>query len=137
MYFNEVNTQMSTINTSKDTTLTTLIKKYAERVARKHFIKIICGKNHSIFKTECNLVEMAQSRLQEMILVSYHNASINTVKPLVKNMIRSFAIKKINSYDDDKSIKDDAINSFMEEDLESVFEFSNQSRGDNSWTSQS
>lgn len=71
-----------------------LLLIYATRVARRLLLARSCEADHPVLEVEENLIQMARSRLQEFLMVTFPG-QFEKVRPTVITMIRRMAINKI------------------------------------------
>lgn len=76
-----------------------IIETYILRLSRLCYLKNFCHDEHPVLIAENHLVEMAQAKLQEYLLINYTGTELRTLGPALKFKIHDLIIDKIKLYD--------------------------------------
>ncbi len=85
---------------------TEVVRVYACRIARRMLLSRNCEADHPVLLIEQDLIQMAQSKLQEFLLASFVDGDQEKVKTRVSDSIRKIAAAKIRSSEEDQDVKD-------------------------------
>ncbi len=86
-----------------------VVRVYACRIARRMLLSRNCESDHPVLLIEQNLIQMAQSKLQEFLLASFPDGEQDRVKKRVSDSIRRIAANKIRSSEEDQEVKEGLI----------------------------
>ncbi len=99
------------------------VKTYATRLARLYFLQHACSDDHPVLIAEQQLIEMARSKLQESLLVSFSVDEILKMRPYIAWWVKSIARIRACSHIDGKDAQGIVTLSIDDEELGDLFEF--------------
>lgn len=96
------------------------IRTFASRLARRLLLERLCGDGHPVLANENDLVEMASSRLQELMLCHPERARSAT-RAKVEAAVRRTAAERIARSDEDEDVKQEMLDRLRRVDLAHLF----------------
>ena len=97
---------------------TDMIRTFATRLARRCLLEKLCPVDHPIMIAELALVEMARSKLQEHIMITYDHEDYPCVVTQLQQMIREIAEKKIRGQVEEEAMSRQIIQAIRDENLD-------------------
>ena len=96
------------------------VRTFGNRYARRMILRRSFGDSHPVLQVENNLVEMARSQLQEVILATLPNIPETTRGELVRSLRRA-ASERILASEEDEEVKEDMLTDVENEDFADLF----------------
>ncbi len=98
-----------------------IFRTFANRFARYKYLKHLCEDDHPVLIVESELVEIAKSKLQELVFTKISNDQRKVFKLLLESWIRAVAQERILGYDESDDVKEAVMISIQNESLASLF----------------
>lgn len=99
------------------------LRVFAQRLARLMYLRRVCEPDHPVLSVENELIEMAKSKLQEYIFVNVPANQTKMYGILIQSWIKSIALERAVSSDEDDSVKERVMEAIMAEDLSKLVPF--------------
>lgn len=107
----------------QDSDIIDFVKIYATRLSRLHFLQHACSGDHPVLVAEKQLIEIAHSKLQEVLLKSFSVREILEMRPYVVWWIRSIAKARVCSHISNEAAREVIVSAIEGNALDTLFEF--------------
>jgi hypothetical protein len=107
----------------RNTDISEFVKIYATRLARLYYLQHACSDDHPVLVAEQQLIEIARSKLQEVLLASFSVDEILKMRPYIVWWIKSTAKIRACSHIDNEKAQSAVTSSIESEELNDLFEF--------------